>query len=271
LSRISNAVVLITSTLIAAGTCRAADLTKAAVTAFDRYIEATEAKLEPRFRGERFLGVRDRQEWRQQLRRGTPIVEPAQTNGVIGVSGGLIQHWNGAVFVPNTTLKRALAIVQDYEHHKDIYKPDVAEAKLRSRTGDNFEVYMRIVKNKLLLSDVLDTEQEIRFTTLDAHRVYSRASSRRIAEVANAGKKGEHELPVGQDRGYLWRLYGYWFFEESDGGVYISCESITLTRDIPFLMEKILGPIIREFPGESLRKSLEQTRLAVSGIAPGHQ
>src|SRR6202042_1747938 len=160
-------------------------------------------------------------------------VEPGQSNGIVAIKGGLIQDWIGAVFIPRSSLKNALSIVQDYEHHREIYKPEIADAKIRSRTGDDFQVYMRIIKAKLLLSDVLNTEHDIRFTTVDAHRVYSRAYSRRIAEVTDAGKPGEHELAVGKDRGFLWRIYGYWFFEESDGGGYLSCQSITLTRDLP--------------------------------------
>lgn len=73
-----------------------------------------------------------------------------------------------------------------------------------------------------------------------------------------------NELPVGKDRGLLWRLYGYWFFEERDGGVYIACESVTLTRDIPFALKKLLGPVINEMPGDSIRTSLTQTRKAAT-------
>ena len=243
----------------------AVDLTQATVEAFNRYIAATEEKLDSRFRGDHFLWAGETPEWRQQLKGGAIIVQPTESTGMLAIKGGLIQDWAGAVFIPNTSLKRTLAIVQDYEHHKDFYRPEVADAKVRSRTGDDFQVYMRIVKAKLLLSDVLNTEHEIRFTTVDPHRVYSRAYSRRIAEVSDAGKPGEHELAVGKDRGFLWRIYGYWFFEESDGGVYITCQSITLTRDLPFALSKILGPVLRDLPGESVRHSLEQTRKAVMG------
>jgi hypothetical protein len=243
----------------------AVDLTQATVDAFDRYIAATEERLEPRFQGRQFLWADETPEWRPQLKRGALIVHPVQSNGMVAVKGGLIQDWAGAVFIPNASLKRALAVVQDYGHHKDFYKPEVADAMIRSRTGDDFQVYMRIVKAKLLLSDVLNTEHDIRFTTVDAHRVYSRAYSRRIAEVTDAGKPGERELAVGKDRGFLWRIYGYWFFEERDGGVYVTCQSITLTRDLPFALGKILGPILRDLPGEAIRNSLEQTRKAVLG------
>jgi len=243
----------------------AVDLTQATVDAFDRYIAATEERLAPRFLGDHFLWTDETPEWRQQLKRGALIAQPVPSGGMVAIKGGLIQDWAGAVFIPHASLKRTLSIVQDYEHHKDFYKPEVADAKVRSRTGDDFQVYMRIVKAKLLLSDVLNTEHDIRFTTVDAHRVYSRAYSRRIAELANAGKPGEHELAVGKDRGFLWRIYGYWFFEESDGGVYITCQSITLTRDMPFALAKILGPVLRDLPGEAVRLSLEQTRKAVLG------
>ncbi len=242
------------------------DLTRVTADAFDRYIVETELKLEPRFHGDHFLSANESPEWRRQLRGGALIVQPAQSNGTVAIKSGLIQDWTGAVFIPRSSLKNALSIVQDYEHHRDFYKPEIADAKIRSRTGDDFQVYMRIVKAKLLLSDVLNTEHEIRFTALDAHRVYSRAYSRRIAEVSDAGKPGEHELAVGQDRGFLWRIYGYWFFEENDGGVYITCESITLTRDLPFALAKIFGPVLRELPAESVRSSLEQTKKAILAI-----
>ena len=32
---------------------------------------------------------------------------------------------------------------------------------------------------------------------------------------------GERERPVGNDGGYLWRLYTYWRLQERDGGVYL--------------------------------------------------
>jgi hypothetical protein len=258
---------LLLSVALIARSAFAVDLTQATVDAFDRYIAATEERLDPRFRGTHFLWEADCPEWRQQLKRDALIIQP-QSSGTIDIKGGMIQDWIGAVFIPDSSLKKTLSIVQDYEHHKDFYKPEVADAKIRSRQGDDFRVYMRIVKSKLMLSDVLNTEHEIRFTTVDSHRVYSRVYSRRIAEVTDPGKPGEHELEVGKDRGFLWRIYGYWFFEESDGGVYVTCESITLTRDLPFALGKILGPILRELPGESVRNSLEQTRKAVTGAAP---
>ena len=198
------------------------------------------------------------------MQRGAILVEPAHGSGTIEIKSGLIQNWAGAVFIPSTNLAAVLAVVQNYSHHGEIYKPEVANALVRSHSGNDFSVYMRIVKSKLFLSDVLNTEHDIHYVQLDGKRVYSRAYSTRIAEVHDPGKPGERELPVGRDRGLLWRLYGYWFFEERDGGVVVECDSVTLTRDVPFGMGHLLSPIIHGLPAESLRKGLESTRVAVS-------
>ena len=47
------------------------------------------------------------------------------------------------------------------------------------------------------------------------------------------------------------------------GGVVVECESVTLTRDVPFGMRALLSPIVKELPAEALRKSLQSTRKAV--------
>ena len=241
----------------------AVELKTETIAAFNKFIASVELRLASRFDGRQFLWSDELPAVRQQLLIGSVIAQPLQGNGVVSLPGGLVQDWRAAVFIPRANLRDVLAIVQDYDHHHVFYKPDIAEARIESQQGDDFLVYMRIVKSKFMLSDVLNTEHTIRFIHLDPTRVYSRSYSKRINEVAAPGQSGEHELPSGEDRGLLWRLYGYWFFEERDNGVYIACESITLTREVPFGMGTLLGPVIHDLPGESLKKSLEQTRRAV--------
>ena len=254
--------VLVALLLITSVSVRAAELRKETVDAFDHYVADLEARLERRWHGDGFRWS-DSLPQRDQLTRGTTLIEPALGHGNTEIKGGMIQDWIGAIFIPSASLPGVLAVAQDYQHHNEIYKPEIASAFVRSHTGNDFAVYMRIVKSKLFLSDVLNTEHEIHFVPIDPKRVYSRAYSTRIAEVSDPGKPGERELPIGKDRGLLWRMYGYWFFEERDGGVVVECESVTLTRDVPFGMGKLLSPIIRELPAESLRKGLESTRKAV--------
>jgi hypothetical protein len=239
------------------------DLKPATIQAFDSYIASAEAKLQPRWSGEHFLWFDDSPEIRLSLLAGTVVAQPIQGNGVVTLPGGLIQDWIGAVFVPNTTLKETLSVLQNYPQHAQIYKPDVADVKVLTHTDNDYTIRTRVVKSKFFISDVVDIDNQIHFVALDSRRVYSRSASQRVVEISDSGKPNEHELPVGHDRGLVWRVNGYWFFAESDGGVFITCESITLTRDIPFLLAKVLSPIVHELPAEALKTSLEQTRAAI--------
>ena len=144
---------------------------------------------------------------------------------MIEINGGMIQDWQGAVFINGAKLDQVLRVVQDYPNHAKYYSPDVMTSKVVSRSGDHWLVVMRTLKSKLFLSDVLETENDITFMRVNTTKVYAIAKSTRIQEVADSGKDNEHLLPEGRDRGLLWRLYGYWFYEERDGGVYVECES----------------------------------------------
>ena len=228
------------------------------VDAFDRYIAGVEQQHQLRFNTPLFI-----RSDRKALLNGVTVIEPAKAKGDIEVASGIIQDWTGAIFIPGVTLARTIAVVQDYARYRDIYGPEIAEAKLVSRHGNDIQVYTRIVKSKFFVSAVLDTENKSHFVPLDGARLYCRTHTTRIAEVVNPGKPNEHQLPIGKDRGLLWRMYGYWFFEERDGGVYVEYESTTLTRDVPLGMGRLLGPILHSIPAESLRSSLEKTRKAV--------
>ncbi len=240
-----------------------AELKKETIDAFDKHVASVETRLAPRFAGAKFLWSDQTPDRHQRVMQGSIVVEPAIDKGTVTVKGGLIHDFVGAAFIPGGTMAEALKVTQDYKRHREIY-PEVADAQIRSRQGNDFKVYMRIVKSKFFLSDVLNTDQDIHFTHLDANRAFSKAYSTHIAEVSDAGSPKEHELPVGNDRGLLWRLNVYWFFEERDHGVYIECEAITLTRDVPFGGGRLFSPIVQSVPMESVRGTIEQTRKAIA-------
>jgi hypothetical protein len=75
---------------------------------------------------------------------------------------------------------------------------------------------------------------------------------------------GEREKPAGRDSGYLWRLNTYWRFLERDGGTYVQCESISLTRGIPLGLAWLIGPFVNSIPRESLEFTLDTTRRALA-------
>ena len=241
----------------------AAELQPRTVAAFDRYVRAAEAEMRP----DPFLRIdalpdADRKSANDRIRRGEVYIERLQTREAgknIDIPGGLVHHWVGAVFVPGATVERAVQMMQDYDRHSEIFTPNVARSKLLSRDGDVFRVELRFIMKKMV-TVVIDTENEARFTRLAPDRAQSRIYSVRIAEVDDPGTPEEREKPVGHDSGYLWRLYTYWRFLERDGGTYVQCEAITLTRGVPMGFGWLIGPFVSSIPRESLAFTLENAR-----------
>ena len=116
---------------------------------------------------------------------------------------------------------------------------------------------------KKIITVVLDTEHEVHYRSLDRARWVCRSYSTRIAEVEDADSLKERVLPPDTGHGFLWRLYSYWRFAEREGGVFIECRAISLTRDVPFGLGWAIEPIIQKLPQESLIKTLECTRKAL--------
>ncbi len=249
----------------------AAELKPATVQAFDRYIRLTEARITGEVgSGSAFLWMdglpADRRTLvLQQLRQGQVIIERLKTldgGKEIEVPDGLIHHWLGVVFIPGISLQKTLALVQDYDQHYRYYKPDVIASKLRERNGNDFKIFLRFYKKKVI-TVVMNTEHDVHYFPLSPTRLHSRSYTTRIAEVDNFGEPDEHEKPVDDGGGFLWRLYSYWRFEERDGGVYVQCEAISLTRDIPALVSWLVKPFVTSVPRESLQNTLTNTRSAL--------
>ena len=248
----------------------AADLEERTVAAFDRYVRETERRLDARdqpFLWVDSLPAAKKKKALDSLRQGGLVIEPLKTkaNGRdIDIDDGLVHHWVGVVFVRGKTVAQAVSLLQDYDRHQDIYKPNVARSKTRSRDGDRLKLYLRFYMKKFL-TVVVNSEHEAVFTREAPDRASSRIRSTRIAEVENPDTPEERELPVGHDGGYLWRLNSYWRFLERDGGVYVQCESITLTRGIPWGLGLAVGPFVTSIPKETLTFTLETTRKALGG------
>ena len=99
--------------------------------------------------------------------------------------------------------------------------------------------------------------------SLDRGRWVCRSYTTRISEVEHAGSPKERVLPPDTGYGFLWRLYSYWRFQEREGGVYVECRAISLTRDVPLGLRWIIEPIIQKLPKGSLINTLEATRQAL--------
>jgi len=193
------------------------DLKPATTQAFERYIQALEARLDQRVSTPAFLWMDGDAGRKLHAQRSDVVVEPAVAAGDVEVPEGLLHDWVGAMFVRGATLEKVIAMFEDYDNAKNIYKPEVVDSKTLEHTGNNFKVYMRLLK-KQVVTVVLTTTHDVRYVPVDPTHWYSKSYSVRIAELQNAGKSSESELPPGHDHGFLWRLNSYWRFEERDGG-----------------------------------------------------
>jgi hypothetical protein len=250
------------------GAAIAADLQPRTAAAFDRYVKTIEAQMPRR---PAFLWVdrgldAARRKTRDALARGELVIESidrGDTGITRDVPDGMLHHWIGTVFVPGGTVNTALALLQDYDRHASIYSPAVTQSKLLSRNGDVFRMHLRFTMTRVV-TVVVNTENEAVFMREAPDRARSYIRSTRVAEIENAGQPDERELPVGHDGGYLWRLNSYWRLLERDGGVYVECESISLSRDIPYGFGWVVKPFVTSLPKDSLVFTLETTRKMLS-------
>jgi len=249
----------------------AADLQPQTAQAYDRYIGLTTAQVDselaqsgPYLWVERLPAAR-RAADEQQLRNGELVVERLETldsGKPIATPGGIVHHWIGTVFVPGATLAQTLSFMQDYDHKVDYFKPDIVRSKILRHDGDDYFVLLRFYKKKIITT-VIDTDQEVHYHLVDGTHAYSRSRTTRVQEVENAGKSGETLEAEGHDRGFLWRMNTYWRFEEKDGGTYVECQAISLTRDIPTGLGWMVGSFVSSVPRETLTFTLTTARAAL--------
>ncbi|HEX8924676.1 MAG TPA: hypothetical protein VF786_02730 [Terriglobales bacterium] len=239
------------------------------ITDFDAYVASAEKAMlaERRTDQTRLWSTRVPQRW-QKIHTGEPVVEMWSGNKPIGVRDGLIHDWIGAVFVREAAIADVLAVMQDYDNHHAIYAPEVIGSKLISRRGNDFKIYLRLLKKKVI-TVVLDTEHDVNYSALDANCWTCTSYTTRIAEVQDPGTPKETALPPGTGHGFLWRLYSYWLLQESEQGTIVECRAISLTRTIPFSLKLVVQPIVRNLPRESLASTLAATQNAVQANLSG--
>jgi hypothetical protein len=243
-----------------AGAQLAVPLEPRTLQAFERYVRAVEREEQTRLGGQAgFLRSTGDPSLGKGLRAGNVPVRKLE-HIKISIPGGLVHDWFGAVFVPGARAGRVVAAMQDFERQPGAY-PEVLQARLLGREGNQVRSHLRLVKNKVV-TVVLDTDHVAWYEPQGPGRMFVRSYSSRIQQVENHGRADERLLPEGRDGGFLWRLNAYWRLQEADGGVYVELRTISLTRDIPAGLAWLLRPFITSIPQESLRSTLEGTRAA---------
>ena len=246
-----------------------AELRPPTVLAWDGYVRAVEARIDTELRTTTPFLVLERLPQGEQQKAAaalasgavfiTQVPGPTLRGPSPVIPDGLVHHWLGVVRIPGARVDDVLAFVQRYDDSPR-YFDDAIASKLVQRNGDDFEVFLKLKREKSVLgyrvSKVYNTTHRVAYRRIDATHAASRSVATRIAELADADKPNGPENPIGHDAGYLWRLNSYWRFVETGDGVTVECESVTLSRDIPSILSWFVAEIVEGIARESVEQTL---------------
>jgi hypothetical protein len=234
----------------------------AATAAFDKYVVAVETRLGLQHQSPNsfvaLTGSDSRHDLR--LRQGEVMIENLTPGTGVDLPGALLHHWRGTAFAPGATAAEFERILRDFKEYPHRFSPEVLQAKVLTQEGDHMradriQATMR-VRQKHVLTVVMDTTYDVTFGRLDARDGYSTSRSTQIYEIEAPGTRHEHALSPAEEHGFLWRINTYWTYEERDGGLYLQIESVTLSRSIPTGLGWAIKPFVESVPRESLEFTL---------------
>jgi hypothetical protein len=239
---------------VGASACFAGEVPKAEANAgFDTDARALETRLEQQHRShETFLVPADS----ARLRKGELIIEHLTKAPGKELPGALEHDWRGTAFVAGAKASDFERVIQDVDAYTKVFAPEVLKARVLAPPVDGHATTQMRVRQKHVITVVMDSTYDVSFGRLDAQDGYSSSRSTKLAEIAGAGTANEHALGPEEDHGFLWRLNSYWSYQERDGGLYMQIESMSLTRSIPAGFGWIVGPFVESVPKESLEFTL---------------
>jgi len=114
--------------------------------AFDRYVRLAEARQEAELKdGTKFCrptgsrGTAHRGHTPPEARRNQDAeARNSRQRQANSMSGRMIHHWTGVVFLAGSETRDRAAVLEDYDHHAVYYAPDVERSRIESRQGDHF-------------------------------------------------------------------------------------------------------------------------------------
>lgn len=201
---------------------------------------------------------------------GTVLVQRLATQDVNGhnirVDGALIHHWRAAMFIPNARPSDVVAILKDYDHHAQMYAPQVKFSKLLDKRGQRYHVVHETLVRSLITIG-LKIESIVDWTGNDQSGFASHSSTTHVSEFEHAGTPRARERSPAEAKGWMWREDSWWDVIPEANGSCATYETIALTRDIPWGLRWLIRPMVERFPTETLTEMLEHTRAAVESRA----
>jgi hypothetical protein len=250
-----------------------AELKRETQSAWGRYMQATESRIAREMADEsRFFSMvgegSSSASTLLALQHGRVIVREVtafdERGMAIPVPNATVNHWRGAVFVKGITLEQALGSAAGIPDQK---QDDLGKFRIIARDGDTLTIFMRLQK-RAIVTVTYNSEHEVRTERIGEGAAFRSSHTTRMAEVVDADTPAERELPEGQGRGFLWNMNSFWRFKAMNGGVLVECESLTLSRAIPFAIRFIVNPIVDRMARKAMSDLLTSYRDRFKGIAP---
>jgi hypothetical protein len=222
---------------------------------FDDYVATVEYGLRKGFR------LRQSETHRATIERGEVAVSTMVDPHPRHIGNCFIHDWAASALAPRITADRLVALLQDFNRHQEIYRPEVERSRLLGQEGETYRSFLRFRKKKII-TVVLNCEYQTHFQ-IEAKKGKSIVHSTRICEVEKPGQREEQEKPPGQGFGFLWRMNSYWQWEETEQGLLMELRSVSLSRAVPAALAWAVSSIINSMPRESLVFTLDRTRQAL--------
>jgi hypothetical protein len=187
------------------------------------------------------------------------VIESPEPSGC-PIPNGLIHHWFGTALIPHARVPSLLSVMQNYNAYAEIFPPAVVEARLLNRDGDTFDYHVKFIQKALGVRSGLLADFRSRYVQIDERSGYIVTESVNLIELQSPGKSDERQLSLAESKGYIEKAFTLMRYRQTDQGVLIRVESMTLSRDVPGSVRWLVSPFIHKFARQTMSSTLERIK-----------
>jgi len=238
-----------------------ANVTAETIQAWDESVQALKDELARSANTpEHFLLLDRDHEVFKKVRSGKIVAVHPPHGGMVAVPAGLIHHWTGEIFLPQTNKQTVLSVLQGYDEYAQTYNPAVVGSTLVSHTGQDFKYRLKFEQHGFGVHAGLKGDFHSTYELLDDRTGYSITEATNLVELEKPGSAEERELTVAESHGYVERILTVVRYREVAEGVQLEVETLTLSRDVPASLRWIVSPVIQRFSRQVMTSTLEKFR-----------
>ena len=195
--------------------------------------------------------------------KSAPAIDSTEPSGH-PIPEGLIHHWFGTALIPHANAAALLAVLQNYEAYPQLFPPALMEALLMDHDGGVYTYRLKFIQKALGYRSGLLGNFQSRYVALDAGTGYVVTDALKFTELQNPGKPNERELSLAESKGFMERSLSIMRYRQTNEGVIVRIESITLSRDVPGSIRWLVNPFIRRFARQTMSSTLDRLTDGVS-------